>query len=172
MKVLLQDEDDGMRALIRPMLAGHHVSVIEAKNAWDVPAMVARHEPDVVLLSAADIYGPGRDVPDVLASRSGRPRLLLLGATEPRSAQAPRLPVDGYLPYPFEAERLLAAIDWVLQACAPRPAAVHAQSPLAAAGGDGRGGDLKPDLLRVPGSRGLGGSWLITNQRSASRWPW
>ncbi|HVA23472.1 MAG TPA: hypothetical protein VMW62_03690 [Chloroflexota bacterium] len=171
MKVLLQDQDDGMRALIRPMLAGHHVSVIEAKNAWDVPAMVARHEPDVVLLSAADIYGPGRDVPDVLASRSGRPRLLLLGAMEPRSAQAPRLPVDGYLPYPFEAERLLAAIDWVLQACAPRPAAVHAQSPLAAAGAMVAAAISSPTYFEC---RAAGGSAdrLITNQRSASRWPW
>jgi len=119
MRVLLQDENEAMRAVIRPMLAGHGMSLIEAVSPWEAAALAARHQPDIVLLSAADVYYSGREVPGLLASRARQIPTLLLGATEPRSTQAQRFPVDGYLPYPFDAERLLAAICSVVGSDAP-----------------------------------------------------
>ena len=116
MKVLLQEQADALRAVIRPMLAGHQMSVIEVKDPWEAAALVARDAPDVVLLSATDVYERGRDVPQLLASGPLRTPTLILGASEPRSMHVSRLPVDGYLPYPFDAPRLLQAIKSVVAA--------------------------------------------------------
>jgi len=106
-KVLLQDEDEAMRAAIRPMLAAGGIGLVEAGSPWEAAALAARHQPDVVLLSVADVYCNGREVPALLASRAKRIPTLLLGATE---ADVRRFPVDGCLPYPFDAEGLLARI--------------------------------------------------------------
>src|SRR5690348_7229504 len=114
MKVLLQEHDDVVRAFIRPLLVGDGASVVEAKDPWEAARLVVREAPDVVLLSAADVYYSGLEVPGMLTTTGPpRPRVLLVGATEPRSRTA-RLPVDGYLPFPFTAARLAAAIAAVL----------------------------------------------------------
>jgi DNA-binding response OmpR family regulator len=110
-KVLLQEHDDVVRAMIRPMLVGAGTSVVEAKDPWGAARIAARETPDVVLLSATDVYYCGVDVPRVLAAGSPRPQVLLVGESEPRTPQAARLPVDGYLPFPFTAARLMAAIE-------------------------------------------------------------
>jgi DNA-binding response OmpR family regulator len=111
MKVLLQDGNEAMRAAIRPMLAAHGVGLLEAGSPWEAAAVAARHEPDIVLLSAADVYSAGREVPALLAGRTRRIPTLLLGGT---AGDARRFPVDGCLPYPFDAQRLLASISSVL----------------------------------------------------------
>lgn len=111
MKVLLQDGNEAMRAAIRPMLAGRGLGLIEAGSPSEAAAAAAQHQPDVVLLSAADVYSAGRDVPALLAGRSRRIPTLLLGGTP---SDTRRFPVDGCLPYPFDAQGLLAGIDSVL----------------------------------------------------------
>ena len=113
MKVLLQEHDAAVRALIRAMLEGSGTSVQETKEPWDAARIAGREAPDVVLLSATDVYWSGLDVPGVLAAAWPRPRVLLVGAAEPRKPGA-RLPVDGYLPFPFTAARLLGAIEALL----------------------------------------------------------
>ncbi len=114
MKVLLQDRDDAMRAVVRPMLARHGTSVLEARDPWEAARTAMRELPDVVLLSAADVHDGGLEVPAVLAARSPGTRTLLLGASEPHSPRLGLPPVDGYLPFPFDATRLRAAIAGVL----------------------------------------------------------
>jgi DNA-binding response OmpR family regulator len=114
MRVLLQEHDEPVRALIRPMLEVHGNSVIEAKDPWDAARIATLEAPDIVLLSAADVYYRGLEVPRALAAGSPRSRVLLIGATEPHGARSPRLPVDGYLPYPFDAARLMNAIQGLL----------------------------------------------------------
>lgn len=113
MNVLLQEENEAMRAAIGPMLAAHGMSLIEAASAWEAAALAARRRPDVVLLSAADVCSGGGDMPALLA---GRIPTLLLGGTD---ADAERFPVDGCLPYPFDAEGLLSGICSVVGSDAP-----------------------------------------------------
>jgi len=50
MKVLLQDENEAMRAAIRSMVAGQGMSLIEAGSPWEAAAVAARQRPDIVLL--------------------------------------------------------------------------------------------------------------------------
>ncbi len=125
MKVLLQEQDEAMRAVIRPMLAARGLTTIEATSPWEAAALASRCRPDIVLLSATDVYCSGREVPGLLANRAVRTPTLLLGASQPCSNRADTLPVDGYMPYPFDAQQLCAAIEALVTIDFPAPRQVE-----------------------------------------------
>ena len=115
MKVVVIEEDRGLRDLIRPMLAERATTLVEVTTAADGPPVVGTVAPDVVLLAAVDLAGARREeVPRVLRRAHPTARLLLLGARPP-SRGRPGPDVDGFLPYPFNSRQLNLAIDRLME---------------------------------------------------------
>ncbi len=113
--VLIQDDVVSLDAL-RPMLANRGIKRVEVAEGSEAVRLVSRVNPELVLLPAAEVYDRfGHYLPALLHDASPSARVLLLGGHKPSSKGLPWPNVDGFLPYPIDAERLSEAIDELFQ---------------------------------------------------------
>lgn len=109
-RILLIDDNDVMRSLLRGMLRGEEYEVVgEANNGDHGFEMALRLQPDIVCL---DIEMPGKNGLEVLATlRTELPKTLVLmitGHTEREMVQAAiEGGASGYIVKPFNAAKVL-----------------------------------------------------------------
>jgi ribonuclease P protein subunit RPR2 len=115
-RILVVDDDPGLRALLRATFAGD-VEVREARDARDAVTVMARARPDVIVL---DVEMPGvdgltfcRSLKDDPATREIRVVLLTGLPSGADEAAALRAGADAYVRKPFSPLELLAAIERV-----------------------------------------------------------
>lgn len=138
--LVIEDEEE-MRRLLRTTLRAHGYQVVEAATAREGLMHAAGRNPDVVLL---DLGLPDRDGLDVLrALRAGSGvAVIVISARgrEPEKVAALDEGADDYLTKPFGVSELLARVRVALR---------HASSPLAAPRESVvQIGDVRIDLLR------------------------
>ncbi|MEU8773771.1 response regulator transcription factor [Streptomyces sp. NPDC048606] len=116
-RVLLVDDDAIVRAGLRLMLGGaDDIDVVaEAADGAQVPALVAEHRPDVVLM---DIRMPGVDgltATQELRARQGAPEVLVLTTfhTDAHVARALRAGAAGFLLKDTPPREIVAALRTV-----------------------------------------------------------
>ncbi|MCB9595338.1 MAG: PAS domain S-box protein [Sandaracinaceae bacterium] len=120
-EILVVDDDEGVRELLRQTLeeAGHTVRA--APNGMEAVAMVRDRQPDLVIL---DVMMPGLSGYDVAAMLRADPRtkrlpIVILSVVSDRT-RAESLGVDRYLSKPMQQDELLRTIDEVHEARADR----------------------------------------------------
>lgn len=113
--VLICDDEDVMRALLRAALQGGEYSVAEASDGDESLELIRTLRPDVVIL---DMMMPGRSGLEVLSEVRSDPELagtavIMLTARVQSSDReaAARAGADRYLAKPFHLSELLAAVS-------------------------------------------------------------
>lgn len=117
-KILLVEDDESVRHATRMVLEGAGHKVFEASNGLRVEAIVAEHQPDLVL---TDMLMPDRDgVETILALRRRHPTLPIIAMSGGGKrgmldlGMAKRLGASATLDKPFDGEQLNKLIGEVL----------------------------------------------------------
>lgn len=111
-KVLVVDDEEGVRELVKGALAFAGYDIYEAFNGEEALFAVEDHSPDIVIL---DIMMPGIDGLDVctkLRAKPFPPSILFLSAKDSVSEKVEALLSGGddYLTKPFDVDELLARV--------------------------------------------------------------
>jgi len=113
LRLLLVDDDAGMRALVRATFEAVDVSLDEAGDAATARRAISRVRPDVIVL---DVGMPGMDGLEYLRERRANPATLdipvvLLTGTYSTEAEAKSAGADAYMRKPFSPLALLAVVE-------------------------------------------------------------
>jgi len=116
--VLLVDDEDALRRVMRDLLARDGFEVVEARTGAEALDQVDRHAPDVVVL---DLNLPGMDGYSVLSELRTRPAtqripviVLTAKGDEDNEVRVFDLGADDFLSKPFRAKALSKRLDVVL----------------------------------------------------------
>jgi two-component system KDP operon response regulator KdpE len=117
-KILLVDDEDQLRRLLRELLEREGYEVVEARDGAEALEQVDRHGPDVILL---DLNLPGMDGYTVLAHLRSRPAtetlpivVLTAKGDEDNEVRVLQAGADDFLTKPFRARALYARLDKIL----------------------------------------------------------
>ena len=115
-KVLLVDDDEKLRNLLKEYLEGYGYKVLTLVDGSAVPEKIERESPDIVIL---DIMMPVKDGLDVLKEVRMKFAIPVIMLTAKGDAAdrivGLELGADDYLPKPFDPRELLARIKAVLR---------------------------------------------------------
>jgi CheY-like chemotaxis protein len=118
-RVLVADDDDGLRALCRAALESEGFEVTEAANGDEAVDRARERAPDVMLLDLAMPHRDGWQVLEALASdvdTSHVPVVMMTGsASQENLERADRAGVLDFLSKPFEPDALVATVHHVLE---------------------------------------------------------
>lgn len=111
--VLITDDSDFMRNLLREILEEEHNIVGEAENGVEAVEMYKEHQPDVVMM---DIAMPIQDGIEATAEIKGiDPDTKVIMCTsveqEEMMKEAIKAGADGYITKPFQKPNVLEAIE-------------------------------------------------------------
>jgi CheY-like chemotaxis protein len=116
--VLLVDDEDALRRVMKDLLAREGYAVIEARNGVEALDQVDRHAPDVVVL---DLNLPDMDGYSVLSQLRSRPAtrktpviVLTAKGDEDNEVRVFELGADDFLTKPFRAKALSKRLEVVL----------------------------------------------------------
>ncbi len=118
-RVLVVDDDDVIRHVLRDALTDEGYAVACAANGQEALAQLDQHGADLVLL---DMQMPVLDGPACFAAlrqRAAPPKVILIAAATRALAAAHALGADAAVAKPFDLEEVLALVVLVLS----RPAA-------------------------------------------------
>ena len=117
-RLLVADDEDAIRALVRMTLEGESLEILEAADGEQAVAMAREHHPDVILL---DVMMPGRSGLDVCRALKADPStagitiiLLTAKAQNADREEGQAAGADDYFTKPFSPIALLRKIDDVL----------------------------------------------------------
>ena len=110
-RILVVEDQEDNRQIIRDMLAGTDYEITEAENGEQALAAIAKERPDLILmdiqLPIMDGYTATRRIKDNPALRS-IPIIAVTSYVEEQKAQAAGC--DEYVPEPYSPRQLLAKI--------------------------------------------------------------
>lgn len=113
-KILIADDDPGVRELCRIVLDNEGYQVVEAENAMECVSLTQQEQPDLVLL---DWMMPEVDGMDALRILKADPHtksipVVMLTALDglPQITLATYVGADGYVTKPFEVNDLLSLV--------------------------------------------------------------
>jgi ribonuclease P protein subunit RPR2 len=115
-RLLLVDDDAGLRALVRSTLDEVDFEIVEAASADEARAAVAKRVPDVVVL---DVRMPGDSGLDLCRELKASPEtagvhvVVLSGSVDLGPREAVAAGADAFLPKPFSPLQLLAIVERV-----------------------------------------------------------
>jgi response regulator RpfG family c-di-GMP phosphodiesterase len=124
LRLLLVDDDPGLRALVRETFDAVDLEIAEAGSARQARIEIARAVPDVIVLDVTMPGGSGIDLCRELKSRAETERvkiLLLSGSPDLASRQAAAAGADAFLPKPFSPLQLLAVVERLAGGDGPIP---------------------------------------------------
>ncbi|MBA2615549.1 MAG: response regulator [Actinobacteria bacterium] len=114
MRLLLVDDDPGLRALVRATFEAVDVDMEEAEDAQSARGAIEAHPPDVVVL---DVGMPGIDGLEYARelkadpATNGIPVILLTGSALATNGHAEAAGADVYMRKPFSPLELLAVVE-------------------------------------------------------------
>lgn len=108
--VLIVDDDEATRAVLRELLRESGFRVVEAREGAEALEVMQQDPPSVVVL---DVQMPGVDGPafarELRMSLRRVPLVILTGASDPRR-EADRCNAEAYLAKPFDADDLVRVV--------------------------------------------------------------
>jgi DNA-binding response OmpR family regulator len=113
-RILLADDDPGVREILGRVLESEHYEVIHAGNGNEAAARFIASEPDMVLL---DLNMPGRDGWSAFRLMDAARRLvpvIIITARPDQYPQAAELGIDGLMEKPLNLPVLLEAVRSLL----------------------------------------------------------
>jgi ribonuclease P protein subunit RPR2 len=129
MRLLLVDDDPGLRALVHATFDDVDVDVVEAESAAEARRAIEAGKPDAIVL---DVVMPRESGLDLCRELKARPEtrsipiVLLSGSRELASRESAEAGADAYLPKPFSPLQLLAVVERLAGGVDPIPLAESA----------------------------------------------
>jgi two-component system, cell cycle sensor histidine kinase and response regulator CckA len=118
--VLLVEDEQPVRRIVRRMLEGHGLRVVEAANGSEAVALEPRFaEPPALLVTDLTMPGmDGRELADALTAKWPELRVLYLSGFVSGALDPPGAAPGGraFLAKPFSADQLIAAVEHLLRA--------------------------------------------------------
>lgn len=118
-KLLIVDDEEGVRSLVRMTLESDNYEILEAKRADEALRMVREHLPDLVLL---DVMLPDYSGVEVCRALKADPRtssvpivMLTAKAQSTDLEEAEDAEADGYFTKPFSPVALLRRVDKIFR---------------------------------------------------------
>jgi CheY-like chemotaxis protein len=118
-KLLIVDDEDGVRSLVRMTLESEHYQIIEARAGDEALDMVRRHSPDLVLL---DVMLPDSSGIEICRALKAEPRtastsivMLTAKAHAADLEEAEAAGADGYFTKPFSPVALMQRVERILE---------------------------------------------------------
>ena len=109
-RILVVEDDDGIRNVLRVLLEAEHYRVVEAENARRAEIEARSHQPDLLLVDLGLPDGDGIDVIKRVRAWSPVPVIVLSARTrEAEKIAALDAGADDYVTKPFSAAELLGA---------------------------------------------------------------
>jgi response regulator RpfG family c-di-GMP phosphodiesterase len=114
LRLLLVDDDEGLRALLRTTFEVVDIEVDEARDTREADRRIAAHRPDVIVL---DVLMPGESGLDYCRrlkgnpATSGIPIVLLTGSDGGSLVAADAAGADAFIRKPFSPLELLAVVE-------------------------------------------------------------
>jgi DNA-binding response OmpR family regulator len=128
-KVLLVDDEDQLRRVMRDLLERDGYAVTEARDGVEALDQIDRHAPDIIVL---DLNLPGLDGYGVLAHLRSRPAtvsipvvVLTAQGDEDNEVKVFEMGADDFLSKPFRARALSARLQAVLSRSGRRISGRH-----------------------------------------------
>ena len=128
--VMVVDDEERMRSLLRTYLAREGYRVVAAADGREALRLAKTEQPDLIIL---DVMMPNQDGWQVLRGLKENPDtartpvIICSVLKEPELALS--LGADAYLKKPVERLELLAQVERLLNPAAPAPAAPRPESP-------------------------------------------
>jgi two-component system, OmpR family, response regulator len=145
-RILVVDDDIGLREQISAYLTAHDYAVLEAGDARELEAALAQESVDLIVLDVMLPGDGGLDVCRRLKARGGGPPIIMLSAMgeDVDRIVGLELGADDYLAKPCAPRELLARVRALLR----RRQSAGAQAPSGAAGNGYRFRDFVLDIWR------------------------
>lgn len=112
-RVLVVDDEPGIRATVAEMLSVEGYTVDEAANGADALAAVERHPPDLVLLDLRMPVLDGWGFVAALRKRGMQVPIVIMTAAHDLQRWADTIAASGTLAKPFGYDDLMAAVERV-----------------------------------------------------------
>lgn len=113
--VLIVDDSEFMRSLLREILADDYEIVAEGENGVEALELYREHEPDLVMM---DIVMPIRDGIEAITDSDPDARVIMCTSVgqEEKMKMAVKAGANGYITKPFQKPSVLEAIEDVVPA--------------------------------------------------------
>ena len=114
--VLIVDDEEQMREMIRNILTNEGYHVLEAADGFEAIQRIEYHEIHFVILDVMMPKLDGYETLDILRKQSGLPVLMLTAKSEESDkVEGLRAGADDYLTKPFGRDELLARMEAILR---------------------------------------------------------
>ncbi|AOM81997.1 response regulator transcription factor [Salisediminibacterium beveridgei] len=114
--VLVVDDEQQMREMIRSILEAEGYHVLEASNGFEAIQRIEYHQADFIILDVMMPKLDGYETLDILRKQSDLPVLMLTAkSAETDKVEGLKAGADDYLTKPFGREELLARIEAILR---------------------------------------------------------
>lgn len=120
-KILIVDDEQDMRTLIRSFLIAEGYHVAEASNGLDALSLIEKTSPDLVLVDVMMPFMDGYALVEEVRKTLDVPMIFLSAKGEEwDKVKGLKLGADDYLSKPFYSEELIARIETVLRRVNPQ----------------------------------------------------
>ena len=113
--MLVVEDDDELRGLIRTALADAGYTAVEAADGAAALTACAEHDPDVILLDLALPLLGGQGFVDAYRRRLGRAKIIVTSGTTRGGEESARIRAAVFLSKPFGLDEVLTAVKRVLK---------------------------------------------------------
>lgn len=121
LNILIVDDEQDMRVLIRSFLIAEGYQVTEAANGLDALSVIDKTSPDLVLVDVMMPFMDGYALVEEVRKTSDVPVIFLSAKGEEwDKVKGLKLGADDYLSKPFYSEELIARIETVLRRVKPQ----------------------------------------------------
>ncbi|MCU4924860.1 response regulator [Halobacteria archaeon AArc-dxtr1] len=113
MDVLITDDSDFMRDLLRQILEGEHTVVGEGENGVEAVELYKETEPDVVLMDIVMPIKDGIEATDAITDYDPDATVIMCTSVEQAEQMKDSIKVgaEGYITKPFQKESVLKEIE-------------------------------------------------------------
>lgn len=111
--VLIVDDSDFMRNLLREILDGEHTIVGEAENGIEAVELFREHDPNIIMMDIAMPIQDGIEATAEIKSESPGTSIIMCTSVEQEEMmkEAIKAGADGYITKPFQKPNVLEAIE-------------------------------------------------------------
>jgi len=117
-RVLIADDSEFMRNLLREILEGDFEIVGEAENGVEAVDLYNEHEPDIVMMDIVMPIRSGIEATDEITDENPDAKVIMCTSVgqEEKMKEAIKAGASGYITKPFQKPNVLEAINDVIPA--------------------------------------------------------
>lgn len=116
--VLIVDDTNFMRKMLKDLISDHYEVIAEAENGNECLKMVEEHNPDLITLDVIMPEMDGLEALPKIKEKDGNQKVIMVTSVgqHEKITEAMNKGAEGYIVKPFDEEKVLKEIKKVLEA--------------------------------------------------------